>query len=111
MLTQDDKLLGVYGVMGGQYQAVGQMAFLINHFDLGLSPQAALDAPRSFAIDGALQLERTIPTAIADDLTARGHKIMWNPAPIGGGQAILRGCSGALIGASDARKDGFAAGY
>ena len=111
MLTQDKKLLGAYGVMGGQYQAVGQMAFLINHFDLGLSPQAALDAPRSFAIDGALQLESTIAPEIADDLTARGHKIMWNPAPIGGGQAILRGCTGALIGASDARKDGFAAGY
>ena len=112
MLTEDEKLLGAYGVMGGQYQAVGQMAFLINHFDLDMSPQSALDAPRSFAIDGTLQLERTIPPAIADDLTARGHKIIWNPAPIGGGQAILRdSTSGVLIGASDARKDGFAAGY
>ena len=112
MLTQDDKLLGAFGVMGGQYQAVGQMAFLLNHFDLAMSPQSALDAPRSFAIDGALQLESTIAPAIADDLSARGHEIMWNPAPIGGGQAILRdSTSGVLIGASDARKDGFAAGY
>ena len=116
MLTQDDKLLGVYGVMGGQYQAVGQMAFLINYLDLAMSPQGALDAPRSFAIDGALQLESTISAAIApeiaNDLNARGHQIIRNPAPIGGGQAILRdSTTGALIGASDMRKDGFAAGY
>ena len=39
MLTQDDKLLGVYGVMGGQYQAVG--ADGVSHQPSGFSNVAA----------------------------------------------------------------------
>jgi len=112
MLTHGEKLIGPFGVMGGQYQAVGQMAFLINHLDFGMSPQQALDAPRSFAIDGDLQLEKGISKAVADDLAARGHHIVWNDSPIGGGQAIFRDLNtGVLMAGSDPRKDGFAAGY
>ena len=112
MLTHGEKLIGPFGVMGGQYQAVGQMAFLINHLDFGMSPQQALDAPRSFAIDGDLQLEKGISKAVADDLATRGHHIVWNDSPIGGGQAIFRDLNtGVLMAGSDPRKDGFAAGY
>lgn len=112
MMTEGDKLTGVFGVMGGQYQAVGQMSFLINHLDFGMTPQQALDAPRSFAFDGELQLETRINSAIADDLSARGHKIKIADSPIGGGQAICRNLeTGVLVAGSDPRKDGFAAGY
>lgn len=112
MLTDGGKLTGVFGVMGGQYQAVGQMGFLINHLDGGMSPQQALDAPRSFAIDGALQLESGISAAVADDLSGRGHKIHHADSPIGGGQAIIRDAeTGVLMAGSDPRKDGFAAGF
>jgi gamma-glutamyltranspeptidase/glutathione hydrolase len=112
MLTDGDKLTGVFGVMGGQYQAVGQMGFLINHLDRGMTPQQALDAPRSFAIDGELQCEPLIHAAVAADLSARGHIIQLANSPIGGGQAIIRDpATGLLMAGSDPRKDGFAAGY
>ena len=112
MLTDGDKLTGVFGVMGGQYQAVGQMGFLINHLDRGMTPQQALDAPRSFAIDGELQCEPLIHAAVAADLSARGHIIQLANSPIGGGQAIIREpATGLLMAGSDPRKDGFAAGY
>lgn len=112
MLTHGNKLVGPFGVMGGQYQAVGQTAFLINHLDFGMTPQQAMDAPRSFAIDGDLQLEKGISKDVADNLASRGHRIVWNDSPIGGGQAIFRDLdTGVLMAGSDPRKDGLAAGY
>jgi gamma-glutamyltranspeptidase / glutathione hydrolase len=100
-----------FGVMGGNYQAVGHAQLLTNMLDLGLDPQAALETPRSFAFDGVLGLERTIGPEIAQDLAARGHRVGYAARPFGGGQAIWIDDSGILIGGSDPRKDGFALGY
>jgi gamma-glutamyltranspeptidase/glutathione hydrolase len=79
--------------------------------DLGLDPQAAAEAPRSFAFDGLLALESTVPEAIGRDLARRGHRVA-RAGALGGCQAIWidrqRGC---LIGGSDPRKDGCALGY
>ena len=74
--------------------------------------QAAAEAPRSFAFDGALSLETTISPAIRDDLRARGHDARFSEEPIGGCQAIrIDHARGVLLGASDHRKDGLALGY
>jgi gamma-glutamyltranspeptidase / glutathione hydrolase len=79
--------------------------------DLGLDPQAAAEAPRSFAFDGILALESTVAEPILRDLAARGHRVA-RAGALGGCQAIWidrrRGC---LIGGSDPRKDGCALGY
>jgi gamma-glutamyltranspeptidase/glutathione hydrolase len=98
--------------MGGHYQPVGQSHFLHRVLDRGLDPQQAAEAPRSFAFQGVLQLERTIPEAIAADLARRGHQVAWAEVPLGGCQAIwIDRARGVLIGGSEPRKDGLALGY
>ena len=112
LAMKNGRALMPFGVMGGHYQATGHAGFLSNVLDQRLDIQAASDAPRSFATEGRLQLEPTVPESVVADLRARGHDIEVVPSPIGGCQAILideaRGC---LFGASDGRKDGFALGF
>jgi gamma-glutamyltranspeptidase/glutathione hydrolase len=101
-----------FGVMGGQFQAVGHAHFLTHVLDRGYDPQRANEAPRSFAYDGALILEPGFGEAVRADLEDRGHRAIWAQRPIGGCQAILIDHQrGLLIGSSDHRKDGMALGY
>jgi gamma-glutamyltranspeptidase / glutathione hydrolase len=83
MLMKDDHAVMRFGVMGGHYQACGYANFLANALDRGIDIQAAAEAPRSFAFDGLLELEATIPEMIKDDLSARGHRVKWVDAGIG----------------------------
>ncbi|MEW6641604.1 MAG: gamma-glutamyltransferase family protein [Pseudomonadota bacterium] len=112
MVARDGRAVMPFGVMGGHYQATGHAQFVSNVLALGMDIQSASDAPRSFAIDGVLQLEPTLPRAIGDDLAGRGHRLEWVDAPLGGCQAIyIDHARGVLFGASDHRKDGMALGY
>ncbi|HJU15300.1 MAG TPA: gamma-glutamyltransferase [Stellaceae bacterium] len=112
MLVKDGRAVMPFGVMGGHYQPVGQSHFLHRLIDRGLDPQQAAEAPRSFAFQGVLQVERTIPEAVIADLTRRGHHISLVEAPLGGCQAIwIDHARGVLIGGSEPRKDGLALGY
>ena len=112
MLGREGRLLGPFGVMGGEYQAAGHAMLVSNLADLGLDPQEALDAPRSFAYDGVLQLEEGHGAGVAESLEAMGHVLEYPSPPIGGGQAILKdGDAGFWVAGSDPRKDGHASGY
>ncbi|HZT50323.1 MAG TPA: gamma-glutamyltransferase, partial [Stellaceae bacterium] len=112
MLMQDGAAAMPFGVMGGNYQAVGHAHVVTHMLDRGLDPQAALETPRSFAFGGVLQLEPTIDRAVAQDLARRGHRIALTERPLGGGQAIwIDRAKGVLVGGSDPRKDGMALGY
>jgi gamma-glutamyltranspeptidase/glutathione hydrolase len=112
MLMQDGRARMPFGVMGGNYQAVGHAQILTHMLDRGLDPQAAIEAPRSFWFDGVLGLERTVPRAVAEDLAGRGHRVGYADRPFGGAQAIwLDRDKGVLVGGSDPRKDGCALGY
>lgn len=109
MLCRGGKPVMPLGVMGGQYQAAGHLQLLSGVLDRGLDIQQASDAPRSFAFGGSLSLEPTIAPAVADDLAARGHNVVWADEPIGGCQAIyIDHARGVMYGASDHRKDGIA---
>jgi gamma-glutamyltranspeptidase/glutathione hydrolase len=101
-----------FGVMGGHYQPVGHVHVLTNLVDFGLDPQAAIDAPRAFAYDGELRLERGVPQATAKALAGLGHNVVRSGRPLGGAQMIMIDhARGVLIGGSDPRKDGLALGY
>ncbi len=112
MLVKDGQAVMPFGIMGGQYQAVGHAHFVHRMLDRGLDPQQAAEAPRIFAFRGKLQVERALPEVLVVDLARRGHDIDRRVVPIGGCQAIwIDRRRGVLMGGSDPRKDGLALGY
>ena len=112
MLARDGRAVMPFGVMGGHYQPVGQAWVLTSMLDHGLDPQAALDLPRLFAYEGAVEIERGLPEAASAALRRRGHRLAPAEPPHGGGQAIwIDHANGTLVAGSDPRKDGLALGY
>jgi gamma-glutamyltranspeptidase/glutathione hydrolase len=110
MLLRDGSLLGPFGVMGGFIQAQAHMQLVSALVDDGLDPQAALDRPR-FRVDGdLLRLEEGLWERDADLEPLGYHTVReTDTSGFGGGQAILVQ-GDALVGGSDPRKDGYAAG-
>ncbi|MCK0140282.1 gamma-glutamyltransferase family protein [Aliiroseovarius sp. F47248L] len=112
MLRENGMVTMPFGVMGGAYQPNGHVRFLSNMVDYGMDVQTAIDAPRSFADQGVLRIERGYDPDVQAKLGEMGHSITVSDTPIGGGQAIrVDHERGVLIGASDPRKDGCAIGY
>ncbi len=110
--NKNDETLYSYGVMGGQYQPIGQSHLIQNIIDYNLSVQEGLDLPRAFALNGLLNVENSLDDKIVKKLKSNGHKIKINKNSIGGGQCIkIDRKNGVLIGGSDPRKDGMAIGY
>lgn len=106
-LSRDGQPWGSFGVMGGPMQPQGHLQVVSQLVDYGLNPQAALDAPRwRFVEENRVLLERSVATAIADDLTARQHRIR-RGGFFGRGQIILRQ-GDVLVAASEPRADGMA---
>jgi gamma-glutamyltranspeptidase/glutathione hydrolase len=120
MLLDDDVPRTAFGVMGGDVQPQGHLAFVANTVDFGLNPQEALDRAR-FRYEQRAQVVIESPEAAVDEggtlaeaLGARGHEVV-DPGAVmgdrfGGGQAITRLPDGTLVGGSDRRKDGCALG-
>jgi len=114
-----------FGVMGGDMQPQGHAQIVVNLVDFGMNLQEAGDAPRFYHTDdseptgtamtdgGVLNLESGPSQDVIQALLRRGHSIVAaNGIVFGGYQAVRRDPkTGVLLGASDSRKDGFAAGY
>ncbi|MCX8999287.1 gamma-glutamyltransferase family protein [Rhizobiaceae bacterium BDR2-2] len=112
MLCRAGQAVMPFGVMGGHYQAAGHAAFISGVLDRVLDLQEAMDAPRSFAFNGILEIEPTVGEAAKADLAARGHTLKVVTSPMGGSQAIrIDRENGLLHGGSDSRKDGSALGF
>jgi gamma-glutamyltranspeptidase/glutathione hydrolase len=122
-VTRDGKPWLSFGVMGGSMQPQGQAQVLVNMIDFGMNLQEAGDAPRvqhdgsSEPTDevmrdgGTVQVEPSL-RALIKPLEALGHKvIIGKPVDMGGYQAIRRDDNNVYAGASESRKDGYAAGY
>jgi gamma-glutamyltranspeptidase/glutathione hydrolase len=124
-VTKDDKPFMSFGVMGGAFQPQGQVEVLMNMIDFGMNEQEAGDAPR---IDhqgsseptgtksegvGTIYLESGFSFETIRTLMQMGHKIAYElPGNYGGYQCIRYDAEHKVYyGASDARKDGMAAGY
>ena len=111
LLLRDGELLGPFGVMGGFIQAQAHMQLVSAMVDDGHDPQAALDRPR-FRVDGDLvRLEEGLWGEL-DTVRRLGLEPVRDRDTFGfgGGQVVLTEGE-ALVGGSDPRKDGYAAGW
>jgi gamma-glutamyltranspeptidase/glutathione hydrolase len=111
MLVRGSKVMGPFGVMGGYIQAQAHLQLVCGLIDAGLDPQAALDRGR-FRIGGtAVALEEGLWERAAEIGTI-GFDVQLDTGreDFGGGQAILLE-DDHMLGGSDPRKDGFAAGF
>lgn len=113
MVLNAGRLELCYGVMGGPFQPQGHVQILTNHYDHGLSLQAAIDRPRWRHTSGLeLLCERGMEPQTLTGLGDLGHQVsIAGGGEFGGAQAIGVERHGTLVGASDPRKDGAALGY
>lgn len=111
MLMDGADVVGPFGVMGGYIQAQAHIQLVSALIDDGLDPQAALDQPRFRTDTGTVQLEEGLWDR-SGELKAAGLDTSLDGmrGNFGGGQAIIIE-DGRLLGGSDPRKDGFAAGF
>jgi len=110
MMAVDDRLVAAFGVVGGHLQAQAHIQLISALADDGLDPQAALDRPRFRVAGDVVRLEEGLWPEVAS-LQAAGHHAVpssdWTE--FGCGQlATVYG--NILLGASDPRMDGYAAG-
>jgi gamma-glutamyltranspeptidase/glutathione hydrolase len=112
MVMRNGRAVAPFGVMGGQYQSVGHGNFLSHVLDREMDVQEAMDAPRSFAYEGVLQVEDHFEPETYAKLERRGHVLEHMESPLGGSQCVwIDHENGTLTGGSDPRKDGCAIGY
>tara|TARA_Y100000590_G_scaffold329544_1_gene374256 strand:- start:388 stop:1974 length:1587 start_codon:yes stop_codon:yes gene_type:complete len=112
VLNKDNQTILSFGVMGGQYQPVGQCHVLQNIFDFNMDIQNAIDFPRAFSLEGKYTFEKNFPKQIIKQLNSVGHNVNFSDDTHGGGQGIYIDYNeGIMIGGSDPRKDGCAIGY
>jgi len=117
-LTKEGQPVMSFGVMGANMQPQGHMQTLVRMIDYGQNPQAACDAPRWRYNEGLeINVEASLAPATAEGLQARGHQVgVINDSyqDFGAGQFIWRAGDPKVegyIAASDARRDGLAAGF
>ena len=120
MVTKDGEFSFEMSTPGGDNQDQAMLQAMLNMIDFGMSPQEAVEAPRfqtehffsSFAfhefVPGKVNLESRIPKAVADQLTALGHKVTitgeWSN---GSAPTVILKQGGVLHGAADPRRSRF----
>jgi gamma-glutamyltranspeptidase/glutathione hydrolase len=112
-LTRNGEPIGPFGVMGGPMQPQGHTQVMVNSLAYGMSPQAALDAPR-WRVDGdTVWVELETPRHVIEGLIARGHIVQVDIMGMGfgRGQIIWRQPAGTYVAGSETRCDGCAVGW
>ncbi len=121
--TKDGQPVIVGGTPGGDHQPQCNLQILTNLIDFGMDPQAAVEAPRWWSFPGTdpatvdremeLRVEAEMPDDTVRGLEALGHRVVRRQPRVYDGkvQLIIRDPQrGVLMGASDPRGDGHAAG-
>ncbi|MBD3220884.1 gamma-glutamyltransferase [bacterium] len=121
-LTRDGEPWCAFGVMGGSTQPQAHAWVVMNLVDFGMNLQEAGDAPRVvhrgssqptgevMTDGGRVYLETGFAWEAVRGLEDRGHRLGTTVGGYGGYQAVMRE-GDVLIGASESRKDGHAAGF
>ena len=121
-LSKDGKPVMSYGVMGANMQPQGHMQTLVRMLDYQQNPQAACDAPRwRYNAGLEINVEAAMHADTVQALKNLGHHtevINDSYQDFGAGQFIWRADEGlgdaadlGYVAASDARRDGCAAGF
>jgi gamma-glutamyltranspeptidase/glutathione hydrolase len=113
LVFKEGELVVAGNTPGGHYQVQTNLQVLTNILDFGLDPQAAIDAARWGDSEGRLLVEDHMPVKTQAELARRGHNVQVvdrTRAPMGRAQVIQRTTDGILIGGSDERGEGAAAG-
>jgi gamma-glutamyltranspeptidase/glutathione hydrolase len=131
-MTRGGEAVGPFGVMGGPMQPQGHVQMVVNQLDYGMNPQTSVEAPRwQWLQDLYVDLESSVPEAVASGLAARGHVLTrsgrWDVATaaprrtpagkfvaygdFGKAQLISRRRDGTYVAGSESRADGCAVGY
>ena len=121
-LSKGGKPVMSYGVMGANMQPQGHMQTLVRMLDYQQNPQAACDAPRwRYNAGLEINVEAAMHADTVQDLKNLGHHtevINDSYQDFGAGQFIWRADEGlgdaadlGYVAASDARRDGCAAGF
>lgn len=120
VVLKDGKPFLAIGTPGGDSQDQQILLVLLNIVDFGLDVQAAIEAPRvnslhpqsSFddhrAQPGVLEVERTLPAAVIEELRSRGHIVRLRPAygiSTGVVAAGVDPATGKLRGGADPRRE------
>lgn len=121
MLLKDNKPYLVYGTMGGEGQPQTQAAIVTRIVDYGMTPQDAINAPRWLhgrtwgASSNNLKVEGRIPNDVINSLKLRGHDVQviddYTDTMGHAGAILVDANHHLLMGATDPRGDGLAAGY
>jgi gamma-glutamyltranspeptidase / glutathione hydrolase len=116
MVFQAGKPWLVFGTPGGYGQVQSDLQMLSSFVDAGLDLQAMVEAPRWLHQRGRkLAIESRFPASTLDGLRKLGHDLEvvgpWSDV-MGGAQAIkVNQRTGALEGAADPRREGYAIGW
>jgi gamma-glutamyltranspeptidase/glutathione hydrolase len=118
-LLKDGRTM-VYGNMGGDGQPQTQSAVFSRIATFGLSPQAAIEAPRWLLgrtwgqTSDTLKLESRFAPAVVDELRRRGHDVeLVQPYDeiVGHAGCVVRHPDGTFEGGADPRSDGAVAAF
>src|SRR5204863_4008076 len=120
MVLKDGQPFLALSTPGGDNQDQALLQVMLNIIDFGMSPQAAVEAPRfqtehfyaSFAnhefIAGKLNIEGRVPRETVEALTKLGHKMnVAGPWSNGSAPTVIKMENGTLEGAADPRRGRF----
>ena len=114
-LRGDGSFAFTLGTPGGDSQPQSLLQIVNNFALFGMTPQAAIEAPR-FRSYGGLRIafEDRVAGSVLRELSALGHEVEvvhgWT-ATFGGAHMILRDRDGTLTAASDPRREAYAIAY
>ncbi len=112
IVLKDGKPVLAVGAAGGPTIISQTVLAIIRTIDFGMTPKAALAAPRFHHQwrPNELRVEQSIPNSVAKELEKRGHKVV-RVTSMGVSQAVRVSAKGGFDGASDPRVEGLAEGY